>query len=310
MKMLLLLLAIDAGTVEHISVAPRESLTVTVTAAESTHTARPLTPVVLIPGLIGASFGFRKVTPVLAAAGHATYVVEPLGTGTSSHPRNGDYSLDAQADRVAAVLDSLGVTGAVVVGTNFGASVAMRIAYRHPERVVAVLSLDGGPVDRSSTSGTSVAMRLAPILRFLGARGIARRRIHDALRDYSGDTSWVTADVVEAYARPIVNDLGGAAAVLSDMRNAAVPAPLADSLWRIRQPVRLLIGAANRRGGIQTSETTLLRERIPDFSVDSIAGSGVYLHEERPDVVVTAVLALADSTRNTATIGDGVALPR
>lgn len=310
MKILLLLLAIGLGTVEHIAVAPRESLTVTVTAAESTSSARPATPVVLIPGLIGASFGFRKVTPELAAAGHATYIIEPLGTGTSSHPRDGDYSLDAQADRVAAVLDSLGVTSAVVVGTNFGASVAMRLAYRHPERVAAVLSLDGGPVDRSSTGGASVAMRLAPILKFFGARGIARHRIHDALRDYSGDTSWVTPDVVEAYARPIVNDLGGAAAVLSDMRKATVPAPLADSLSRIRQPVRLLIGAANRRGGIESSETTLLRERIPDFSVDSIAGSGVYLHEERPDVVVAAVLALADSVRGTAAVSEAVAIPR
>lgn len=307
---LLLLLALDAGIAERIAVAPRESLTVTVLPAASPPAVADGVPVVLLPGLIGASFGFRKVTPELAAAGHATYVIEPLGIGTSSHPRDGDYSLDAQSDRVAAVLDSLGVTGAVVVGTNFGASVAMRLAYRHPERVAAVLSLDGGPVDRSSTEGASAAMRLAPILKFFGARGIARHRIHDALRDYSGDTTWVTAEVVDAYAKPIVNDLGGAAAVLSDMRRAAVPAPLGENLWRIRQPVRLLIGAANRRGGIESDETALLRERIPDFAVDSIAGSGVYLHEERPDVVVAAVLALADSARRTATVSDAAAIPR
>lgn len=309
MMILLLLLALDAGTTERIAVAPRESLTVTVMRPTSPPADSAGAPIVLIPGLLGGSFGFRKVTPELAAAGHSTYIVEPLGTGTSSHPRGGDYSLDAQSDRVDAVLDSLGVTGAVVVGTNFGASVAMRLAYRHPERVVAVLSLDGGPVDRSSTGGATVAMRLAPILKFFGARGIARRRVGDALREYSADSGWVTSEVVDAYSKPIVSDLGGAAAVLSDMRRAAVPAPLAENLWRIRQPVRLLIGAANRRGGIEADETSLLRERIPDFAADSVSGSGAYLHEERPEVVVAAALALANTPPRPSPVSDAAAIP-
>jgi pimeloyl-ACP methyl ester carboxylesterase len=310
MMILLLLLALDAGFTQRIAVAPRESLTVTVTRPTSPAADSAGAPIVLIPGLIGGSFGFRKVTTLLAAAGHATYIVEPLGTGTSSHPRGGDYSLDAQSDRVAAVLDSLGVTEAIVVGANFGASVAMRLAYRHPERVAAVLSLDGGPVDRSSTGGATVAMRLAPILKFFGAKGIARRRIGDALREYSADSSWVTPEVVDAYSRPIVNDLGGAASVLSDMRRATVSAPLAENLWRVRQPVRLLIGAANRRGGIEADETTLLRERIPDFAVDSVEGSGVYLHEERPDVVVSAVLVLTDAARRASMVSDAAPIQR
>ncbi|MFI5243063.1 MAG: alpha/beta fold hydrolase [Gemmatimonadales bacterium] len=309
MMILLLLLALGSDSTRRVAVAPHESLTVTVTRPASPPSSDAGPAIVFIPGLLGGSFGFRKVTTQLAAAGHATYVVEPLGTGTSSHPRDGDYSLDAQSDRIAAVLDSLGVTGAVVVGANFGASVALRMAYRHPERVAAVLSLDGGPVDRSSTGGATTAMRLAPILKFFGARGIARRRIGDALRDYSADSTWVTAEVVDAYSKPIANDLGGAAAVLSDMRRAAVPEPLGDNLWRIHQPVRLLIGASNRQGGIESGETALLRERLPNFAVDSVFGSGSYLHEERPEVVVAAVLALADSVLRLPAVSDATMIP-
>jgi len=108
------------------------------------------------------------VTRALVDSGHEVYVVEPLGTGSSSHPVDGDYSLDAQADRVSAALDSLGVGRAILVGSNFGASVAMRLAYQHPEHVAAVLSLDGGPIDRSYTAGVSVAMKLGPLLRLFG----------------------------------------------------------------------------------------------------------------------------------------------
>ncbi|MDQ2766942.1 MAG: alpha/beta hydrolase [Gemmatimonadota bacterium] len=292
MMMLLLLIALDSTTVSRIAVAPHESLTVRTTTPTSTSTDGGA-PVVLLPGLLGGTFAFRKVTPVIAAAGHPTFVIEPLGVGTSSHPDDGDYSLDAQADRIAAVLDTFAVTNAVIVGSNFGASVALRVAYRHPERVAAVLLLDGGPVDRSSTAGASIALRFAPVLKLFGGRGMARRRIGEAMRQYSADPSWVTDSVVEEYARPIANDLGGAGRVLSAMRRATVAAPLAENLWRIRQPVRLLIGAANRRGGIEGDETSLLEARIRDFAVDSVAASGSYVHEERPEVVAHAILTLA-----------------
>lgn len=310
MMILLLLLAIDSTSVAHIAVAPRESLTVHTTIPSSSLDDSSGLPVVLLPGLLGGAFGYRKVTPDLAASGHPTFAIEPLGVGTSSHPDDGDYSLDAQADRVAAVLDTFKVVNAVIVGSNFGASVALRLAYRHPEKVAAVLLIEGGPVDRSSTGGASIAIRLAPVLKLFGGRGIARRHIGDGLRAYSADPSWVTDAVVDAYARPIVQDLGGAARVLSEMQRAAVPAPLAENLWRVRQPVRLLVGAVRRHGGIESSEIALLSARLPDFSVDTVANSGVYVHEERPGVVVESVLALADGVKRSVAVSALLSTPR
>jgi pimeloyl-ACP methyl ester carboxylesterase len=310
MMLLLLLLSLDSAAVSRIAVAPHESLTVRTTQAALPLADADRTPVVLLPGLLGGTFGYRKVTPGIVSEGHSTYVIEPLGVGSSSHPDDGDYSLDAQADRIAAVLDTFNVTNAVIVGSNFGASVALRVAYRHPERVAAVLLLDGGPVDRSSTGGASIALRLAPVLRFFGGRGMARHRIADALREYSADPAWVTEEVVEAYSRPIVNNIGGAARVLSAMRRASVNTPLAELLSQIRQPVRLLIGAANRRGGIESGETELLRARLPDFAADSVANSGVYLHEEHPEVVVRAILSLTENIRRPIAVSAVVSDPR
>ena len=222
-------------------------------------------------------------------------MIEPLGVGTSSHPDGGDYSLDAQADRVGVVLDSLGVDPAIVVGTNFGAAVALRLAYRRPERVVAVLLLDGGPVDRSYTEGVSAAMKLAPLLRFFGASGIVKSKPRHALAEASADPSWVTKEVADAYARPIVADLGASTRVMQAMQRARVAEPLRDNLSRIAQPVRLLIGASNRHGGIGSDEVAVLAARLTDFRADSVFGSGVYVHEERPDALVAAVFALGDS---------------
>jgi len=286
----------SAGAVRHIVVAPGETLTVTTAAALIAEpNAGRTPPVVLLPGMLGAAFGYRRVAPMLAAAGHQVYVVEPLGTGSSSHPGDADYSLDAQAERVSVALDSLGVDNAILVGSNFGASVALRIAYRHPVRVLGVVLLDGGPIDRPYTDGVSVAMKLGPLIRIFGGRHFATSHIRSALIQASADSAWVTSEVVAMYAQPIAGDLGAAITVMKAMHRARASEPLRENLSRISQPVRLLIGATNRRNGIGPDEVALFRETLRNFGADSVAHSGVYLHEERPDAVIAAVLSLSDS---------------
>src|SRR5919198_3838724 len=109
--------------------------------------------VVLLPGLFGSTFGYRKLMPLLATAGYRAIAIEPLGIGGSAKPEQADYSLTAQADRIAAVLPTLGVERAMVVAHASGASIALRMAYRHPERVAAVVSLEGGAAETAATSG-------------------------------------------------------------------------------------------------------------------------------------------------------------
>src|SRR5262245_48165875 len=113
----------------------------------------------LIPGLMGSAYGFRKVVGPLRDAGYRVAVIEPLGIGGSSRPKDADYSLTAQADRVDAVLRALDPYPAVLVAHSVGASIALRVACRHPERVAAIVSLDGGPAEAAGTPGFRRAMR-------------------------------------------------------------------------------------------------------------------------------------------------------
>ncbi|HSE44067.1 MAG TPA: hypothetical protein VLA89_01935, partial [Gemmatimonadales bacterium] len=54
-------------------------------------------------------------------------------------------------------------------------------------------------------------------------------------------------------------------------------------------PVRLLLGTAHHPSGIKPEEVELLRTELPDFAIDSIQGSGQYVHEEQPDAVIATV---------------------
>src|SRR5262249_34029628 len=126
MWILALIFCLSDSTADfRVSVARAESLHVSVTGHGQ--------PVVLIPGLFGSSFGFRNVVPGLTAAGYRVIVIEPLGIGSSARPKDGDYSLTAQTDRVAAVLDTLRIHDAIVVAHAVGASMAYRLAYRRPD---------------------------------------------------------------------------------------------------------------------------------------------------------------------------------
>src|SRR2546430_17444919 len=78
MWMLLLCALADTTGELRVSVAPAESLSVTV--------AGQGTPVVLIPGLFGSAFAYRTLVPQLTAAGYQAIVIEPLGIGGAPPP--------------------------------------------------------------------------------------------------------------------------------------------------------------------------------------------------------------------------------
>lgn len=249
--------------------------------------------VVLIPGLFGSRFGFRHVVPLLAGAGYRVIVIEPLGIGSSARPEDGDYSLTAQADRIAAVLDTLAVRDAVIVAHSLGASMAYRLAYRRPELVRAIVSLEGGPAEAAATPSFRRAMRFAPWIKWFGGIRRIRGKIRSSLVAASGDTSWVTDSVVDAYTAGAAADLDGTLKAFLRMADARERERLAPHLATIRCPVRLLLGTAPHTGGVPPADVDEMRAALPSLAIDSVPGSGHYIYEEQPEAVVAAVRASA-----------------
>src|SRR2546428_7698221 len=117
------------------------------------------------------------VIPRVTGAGYRAIVIEPLGVGNSGRPEHADYSLTAQADRIAGALDQLGVTWAVIVAHATSASIAYRLAYRRPDLVRAVVSLEGGPVEAAATPGVRRPMRLRARVQLVGGGPVLRQEI-------------------------------------------------------------------------------------------------------------------------------------
>ena len=267
-----------------VPVAPQESLRVTIAGSGET--------VVLVPGLFGSAFGYRHLLEMLPAAGFRTIVIEPLGIGRSPRPKRASYSLTAQADRLDAVLGSLNEPPAIVVGHSLGASMALRLAYRHPGRVRALIALDGGPAEQAATPGLRRAMRYAPWVKWLGGIKRIRPEMRKGLIAASGNASWVTDEVMDGYIAGAKADLDGTLLAFLAMSEAREPERIVPHLAEIRCPVRLVIGTAPHEGGVERKQVQLLRDQLPDFSVDSIPGAGQYLFEEQPSSVVSVIRQL------------------
>ena len=76
--------------------------------------------------------------PLLAERGFRAIAVDLLGYGRSD-PRPADWSIEAWADNLAAVLDGLGIARTALIGGHTGASVAAELALRHPTRITRLV---------------------------------------------------------------------------------------------------------------------------------------------------------------------------
>jgi pimeloyl-ACP methyl ester carboxylesterase len=81
------------------------------------------------------------------------------------------------------------------------------------------------------------------------------------------------------------------------MSRAREPAKLGPKLGDIACPVTLMVGTARHDGDVPPREVTLLQQALVSFAVDSQAGAGHYLQEERPAAVVAALEHLAQRAR-------------
>ncbi|MDT5337114.1 MAG: hypothetical protein QOD90_2619 [Mycobacterium sp.] len=100
--------------------------------------------IVLLHGTPASSHMYRNLIPALADRYHVIAPDYP-GFGHSERPGTDefDYTFDALADHVDALLDHLGLARYALYVQDYGAPVGWRLALRHPERIAAIVTQNG-----------------------------------------------------------------------------------------------------------------------------------------------------------------------
>jgi len=204
--------------------------------------------VVLLHGFASSLETWEGVRPALAKD-HRVIALDLKGFGWTDRPE-GDYSPRAQAELVFALMDQLGVKSAAVVGHSWGASVALRMALLHPERVERLALYDAWVYEEQlpSTFHWSRADGVGEAL--FGAFYAERsdEKMAQAFYDERYVTEQLVEDVERALDRP-----GTTAAALAAARGQRFE-EVQQHYREIQQPTLLLWGREDRVSILEVGE--------------------------------------------------------
>ena len=102
-------------------------------------------PILLLHGEPTWSFLYRRMIPILAAAGHRALAPDYLGFGRSDKPTDrGFYTYDMHVSTVTALAERLDLSRITVAVQDWGGPIGLRFAAENAERVARLVVLNTG----------------------------------------------------------------------------------------------------------------------------------------------------------------------
>lgn len=207
------------------------------------------------------------------------------GFGLTGPFADGDYRVEHYVSFIAAMLDRLGVTRAVLVGNSFGGELAWETALAYPERVAGQILVDAAGYPLAAQS-MPIGFRIArlPVFNQLMLVTLPRGVIESSVRNVYGDPSKVTPELIDRYYELTLR--AGNRAALPQRFAQMHPGAHADRIARLRTPTLILWGGQDR----------LIPPELGERFVRDIAGSELVVfdplghvpHEEDPQRTLAA----------------------
>ena len=246
----------------------------------------------LAHGTGASSHSWRGLAPLLAR--HFTvYAPDLPGHGFTGRPPSGRLSLPVMADALQELLRTLAVTPVLAVGHSAGAAILARLCLDAAVAPALLVSLNGALLPLRGVSG-KVFSPLAKLLtknplvsRLFAWRGSDHAAVERLIRSTG---SSLDPQGIELYAR-LLRSRQHVAGVLNMMADWDLQ-PLRRDLPRLRTPLLLVVGAADR--AVPPADARRVQALLPDNSeIVTLPGLGHLAHEESPDEIAELVLRRA-----------------
>jgi pimeloyl-ACP methyl ester carboxylesterase len=273
-------------------------------------------PVLLCHGFPELAFSWRHQVPALTGSGFRVLAPDLRGFGRSSAPADVEsYDVISLCGDVCGLLDAVGVESAIVVGHDWGASLAWQLAVLRPERVRAVAGLSVPFVPRAPAPPLPILRRHLGedfYIVWFQTPGVADaalasdvRRTLTTSRQWTSRWAeedpapprrprWLTEQELEVYVESFERTgfTGGLNWYRNIDRNWELTELVADR--RVEQPALFLTGARDPVRSFMPAEA--MRGWVTDLREEVVVdGAGHWVQQEEPDLVNAALLGFLGS---------------
>ena len=254
--------------------------------------------VICLHGFPDNAGSFRHQLPALAEAGFRAISVTLRGYERSSIPKNGDYSVEAIAADICAVIDQLDPGPVHLVGHDWGAAIAYNAAAKAPQDFKSLTTMAVPHAGRFARDGLRIPrqLKMSWYMGFFNLPWVSdwavRRRDYAFIRNLWRNWSpgWspepaVLESVVDTLSQP-----GVLSAALGYYRAALSLSALLASADEAHYPVPVpTLALSGERDGCIASDVFEQLTIVSDFpqgvKFHRVAEAGHFLHQEQPEVV-------------------------
>jgi haloalkane dehalogenase len=248
-------------------------------------------PVLLLHGEPSWSFLYRKMIPLISAAGHRCVAPDLIGFGRSDKPAaRGAYTYQRHVDWMRGVVDALDLRQITLVCQDWGGLIGLRLVAEHPQRFARVVAantfLPTGDV--------------APGPAFLAWREYSQTTptFHVGGIVKGGCASELSTEVIAAYDAPFPDDRYTAGARQFPLLVPASPddpaAPANRAAWEaLRRWEKPFLTAFSDADPITRGGDRIFQREIPGAAGQphtTIAGAGHFLQEDKGEELARVVI--------------------
>jgi haloalkane dehalogenase len=258
---------------------------------------RTAAPVLMLHGEPSWSYLYRKMIPIITAAGHRAVAPDLIGFGRSDKPlQRADYTYQHHVDWVRRCVEQLDLRGITLVGQDWGGLIGLRLAAEMEERfariVVANTFLPTGdtPASDAFKSWRQFSQEAPEFL----VGGIVRM----------GCTTDLAAEIIAAYDAPFPDDRFKAGARQFPMLVPITPddpaAPANRKAWEVlRRWQKPFLTAFSDADPITRGGDQFFQQAVPGAQGQphtTITGAGHFLQEDKGEELARVVVDFVRTT--------------